>query len=1459
MRFQSRFKASCCWCLAMAAVLAVAAPASAQVKISQVYGAGGNLLSPLANDYVELYNTGAPQDLTGWSLQYASATGTTWTVTALPSVVLGTGKYLLVRQANGGTIGDETAAVAIANQVPGLPAPDGTGTTAMAADAFKVALVSSTTALVGGTPTYAATPSLQDFIGCGTTASWNDASASGVAHTAANNAPPASVAHALYRLGCGSTDTDSSRADWAVGWPAPRNTATPENMGFSVIGTALPLTVEETQTVRLTASPYICGAALADMLCPLDETGIMCMPAGAACRVNNRNGTCVQGLRCRCDTGGLAVDTALIGGGVVTLLDDGVAPDEIAGDEVYTAVVTVAPGTAPGTKNLPITANDGGSLSGGSYISILVKGTATPDNDNCAGATALAVPSTTNSTFTDLTVESNGFATFFSAPTSGHSSRRGAWYTVVGTGNTMTASLCATTPALDTVIAVFCGPCDGLTVVATGDDGGPACAGSAGSASWCSSVGTTYTIWVARFTTTGVSTAPYTLDITDNATPCATAFPCPTCLGVSGPYTESEPAYGPHRNDGCGSTPNLFTDIASPTAGNTVIRGAARGMTGNRDIDSYRFQATANGVMTMTIDTLGANAQAQLNTLAAGGVCPQVSVVNTPVTIARCTTGTQTSVSAVITAGQWYVINVVGGIGMQVTAAGTVFGGQMPGGTTHQYTLTLNFGAAGACCRPDGSCAVLTEAACLALGAGAVFHPDEGCPPATPCAPGGACCLTDGSCSILIQSVCEANPNFYRWTEAAACTPNLCVGRCCHADGSCTTVIAPQCNQPGDVYAGDGTVCSVSGDECRGRCCEPDGTCALIGPADCVSPDTFGGLGTSCADLRTYGNPTPPTVSIPSSGAAPPSVINVPDNFLIQDVDVRVRIQHTWRSDINICLTGPGGSPTVALTASPTCITGGNCGSEDNYNAIYNDEGAAIVCASANLLNLAATPDQVIPGQSLAAFDGLSSFGDWTLAIVDDTGGDSGTLLEWALILDNGPACLGACCNGSSCTRVSAAACASGGGIYQGDTTSCSPSPCAPNGACCLDTGCSIQAQADCNTAGGVYGGDGSTCASPAPCQAPCCKPDGSCTLQTVASCNAITGAVAGTLGTPCPAPPCAPLGACCAGDGTCSGPVTEAACTASGGIRWTSGESCTPNPCQGRCCAPDGTCNVTLFNACLAPNIYGGDGTDCSNPDACLGRCCLANGTCSVTGPGDCAGTFTIGLNCSNTTVLTYPVSLFMQDPDAGGTPVSDVQIVSGFTGNITDLDVDVQATHTFPGDVTVTIEHLGTVVVIYDRPGVPATTFGCGTDNFDIILDDEGAGGPIETVCNAAAPSALSPPNFVPNNPLTAFDGMDPNGAWTITAADVEPVGTDVGTILRWSLHLSVSGDVCPVGCTCFGDMNGDTLVDGGDVSGFTQCVISGGGAGCACADMNHSGTVTPDDVAGFVAALLAGGCGP
>jgi uncharacterized protein len=115
--------------------------ASAAVVISQVYGGGGNSGATLKNDFIELFNNGSTAvNVGGWSVQYASASGTTWQTTALPALNLQPGQYLLIQQAAG------------AGGSASLPTPDVVGTIAMGGSSGKVALSSSTTALSGAAP-----------------------------------------------------------------------------------------------------------------------------------------------------------------------------------------------------------------------------------------------------------------------------------------------------------------------------------------------------------------------------------------------------------------------------------------------------------------------------------------------------------------------------------------------------------------------------------------------------------------------------------------------------------------------------------------------------------------------------------------------------------------------------------------------------------------------------------------------------------------------------------------------------------------------------------------------------------------------------------------------------------------------------------------------------------------------------------------------------------------------------------------------------------------------------------------------------------------------------------------------------------------------------------------------------------------------------------------------------------
>jgi hypothetical protein len=129
---------------------------------------------------------------------------------------------------------------------------------------------------------------------------------------------------------------------------------------------------------------------------------------------------------------------------------------------------------------------------------------------------------------------------------------------------------------------------------------------------------------------------------------------------------------------------------------------------------------------------------------------------------------------------------------------------------------------------------------------------------------------------------------------------------------------------------------------------------------------------------------------------------------------------------------------------------------------------------------------------------------------------------------------------------------------------------------------------------------------------------------------------------------------------------------------------------------------------------------------------------------------------------------------------------MVLAVAGTLADLDVSIDATHTWVGDTAFTLTHVdtGTAVTFYNRPGVPASTFGCDGDNIDVTANDEGPDGDIESQCADLPASFGNRVGGDPANPslFAAFDGEDLAGTWRLTAEDFAT--PDGGTVNEWCL---------------------------------------------------------------------------
>lgn len=115
----------------------------------------------------------------------------------------------------------------------------------------------------------------------------------------------------------------------------------------------------------------------------------------------------------------------------------------------------------------------------------------------------------------------------------------------------------------------------------------------------------------------------------------------------------------------------------------------------------------------------------------------------------------------------------------------------------------------------------------------------------------------------------------------------------------------------------------------------------------------------------------------------------------------------------------------------------------------------------------------------------------------------------------------------------------------------------------------------------------------------------------------------------------------------------------------------------------------------------------------------------------------------------------------------------VTGVTGAVTDLNINIRLNHTYDFDLALTlISPSGRRVLLIDDVG------GSGDNFTDTFLTDEAAA----SITTGTAPFTG---RFKPLQPLSLFDGENPNGHWKLEIAD--QLGGDSGQLLAWSLEIA------------------------------------------------------------------------
>ncbi len=154
-------------------------------------------------------------------------------------------------------------------------------------------------------------------------------------------------------------------------------------------------------------------------------------------------------------------------------------------------------------------------------------------------------------------------------------------------------------------------------------------------------------------------------------------------------------------------------------------------------------------------------------------------------------------------------------------------------------------------------------------------------------------------------------------------------------------------------------------------------TLGILNPLSLTTNHTSGDLAVPIPDLAT--------IEVP---------ITVPDLGQVTDVNVRVRLNHTFDGDLILSLVAPDG--TIVTLSNRRGGSGDNFGTGAASCAgsptVFDDQAPTPIASGA-----APFAGSFRPDQPLSAFNGKGSAGTWKLRISDNAAADVGTLFCWQL------------------------------------------------------------------------------------------------------------------------------------------------------------------------------------------------------------------------------------------------------------------------------------------------------------------------------------------------------------------------------------------------------------------------------------------------------------------------------
>ncbi|MBP7050764.1 MAG: proprotein convertase P-domain-containing protein [Phycisphaerae bacterium] len=127
-----------------------------------------------------------------------------------------------------------------------------------------------------------------------------------------------------------------------------------------------------------------------------------------------------------------------------------------------------------------------------------------------------------------------------------------------------------------------------------------------------------------------------------------------------------------------------------------------------------------------------------------------------------------------------------------------------------------------------------------------------------------------------------------------------------------------------------------------------------------------------------------PADPVATKGWMQDAVVIVPDHIIICDVDVFVSIRHTAAFDLQLLVRGPDGTCLTLAVSDPFA---GYYEGEDYIATTFDDEADAAIEEGEPPF-----AGSYRPIETLAAFDGLDAYGQWSFRVHDAYYNDTGCL-----------------------------------------------------------------------------------------------------------------------------------------------------------------------------------------------------------------------------------------------------------------------------------------------------------------------------------------------------------------------------------------------------------------------------------------------------------------------------------